>query len=62
MTITDKLRDNLREAQDMAQPYVDQVQRTAGAAYNSMHAKIAGKSGMTRTDSASDVTVLITTR
>ena len=57
MTLSDKLRENLREAQDMAQPYVDQVQRTAGAAYDSVHDRIAGKSGMTRTDTASDVTV-----
>ena len=58
MTITEKLRENLVILEEKAQPYVDAAHKQADAAYSSIHDRFAGKrGGMTRSDSATDVTV-----
>ena len=61
MTIAEKLRENLTLASEKAQPYVEAAHKQADAAYATIHDRFAGKQGgMTRRDSASDVTVRCT--
>ncbi len=58
MTISEKLRENLNFAHAKAQPYVEQVQKTAGQAYTTVQDKFVGtKGGLRHVDSSCDVTV-----
>jgi hypothetical protein len=59
MTITDRIRENLKLASDTAAPYVDSAQKHASVAFASVQEKIhgGGGGGMHHSASSKDVTV-----
>ena len=59
MTIADRVRENLKLAQDHATPYVESAQRSAGVAFASVQEKLGRTThgGMHHSASSKDVTV-----
>lgn len=58
MTIAERVRENLKLAQDTATPYVESAQRSAGVAFASVQEKLGrGHGGMHHSASSKDVTV-----